>query len=230
MVQADDLFHEVGHGAFDTTNSSTFEQSSTIIVCDGSDVFKFTVYIYYLADETDLRPLADDYDRFLENEKLRDVVFVLGNEEILAHKQIISARSEVFAKMFDLDMAEKKDGRVEISDIEPNIFKLFLRFVYCGKLETKNTDDLLKVIVAADKYSVKSLVTICGHRLIDNLSIDNAVYILIIADLVKVDFLKSKCIELIVKNKNVVSETDEFKQMVKSGRADLLCELFLSEV
>lgn len=123
------------------------------------------------------------------------------NEEIRGHKQIISARNDIFAKMFTCDMVEKISGRVEITDIEAKIFKLVLRYIYSGKFESKDdADELLKVMVAADKYFVKNLVDTCARRLWTNLTVENVPEILEIADRVGVDFLKVECTKFMKKN------------------------------
>lgn len=170
--------------------------------------------------------IIEDYDKFLKNQEFCDIIFVVENEEIPAHKQILIARNEVFAKMFTSKMLEKETSRVEIIDIESKIFKLLLRFIYCGKIGSIEANELQKLILAADKYSVENLVNICGNRLFSKLSIENAVHTLMIADLVRINYLKKNCIDLILKYKDKVIETEGYKEMVKSGRIELLSELF----
>lgn len=180
----------------------------------GSDVTAVITICY--ADET----LNEDFEKFMKNGKLSDVIFVVKNEEIRAHKQIISARNDVIAKMFTSDMTEKKTGRVKISDVEPKIFKLVLRYIYSEKFESNDTDELLKVIVAADKYLMKNLVEICAHRLSDKLSVKNVVDVLKTAELVNEDFLKVECAKFMKKNKMKTAVASSSKAVAKSRRAD----------
>lgn len=189
-----------------------------------------TIHINYREPGEELTTLDDDLDKFFQNQDFCDVVFSVAGEEFPAHKQIISARNDVFAKMFRSEMVEKKHGKVEISDIEPHIFKLLLRFIYSERLYSQDTQELLKVMVAADKYSCKGLVNACGRRLIHNMDVDNAVHILIVADLVEELFLKKKCIDFIVENGDEVCATEAYKEMVRSGHAQLLSELFCRAV
>lgn len=69
-----------------------------------------------------------------------------------------SARSPVFAAMFEYEMEERKHNRVEITDVDHDVFKEMLRFVYTGRASNleKMADDLL---AAADKVNqcLKSL-------------------------------------------------------------------------
>ena len=63
---------------------------------------------------------------------------------------LFSARSPVFNAMFEHEMEEKKHGRVEITDVEPEVMNEILRFIYTGKAPNleKMADELL---AAADK-------------------------------------------------------------------------------
>lgn len=60
------------------------------------------------------------------------------------------ARSPVFAAMFEHEMEERKQNRVAISDVDHEVLKEMLRFIYTGKAPNleKMADDLL---AAADK-------------------------------------------------------------------------------
>ena len=62
----------------------------------------------------------------------------------------ILARSPVFAAMFEHEMEERKQNRVAITDVDHEVLKEMLRFIYTGKAPNleKMADDLL---AAADK-------------------------------------------------------------------------------
>lgn len=66
--------------------------------------------------------------------------------------EIIIARSPVFAAMFEHEMEERKQNRVAISDVDHDVLKEMLRFIYTGKAPNleKMADDLL---AAADKVN-----------------------------------------------------------------------------
>lgn len=125
-----------------------------------------------------------------------DVEFTIGSEKITANKGILSMHSSIFASMFESDMIEKRTSQVEIIDIEPKIFKLFLSYLYSGKLDCKITEDLLRLAVVADKYSLESLVSLCCYRL-----------------------------KFIIKYKGDVVKTKSYEKMVKL-HAHLLSEIF----
>lgn len=65
----------------------------------------------------------------------------------------ISARSPVFQAMFEHEMEERKHNRVDITDVDHEVLREMLRFIYTGKASNleKMADDLL---AAADKVSL----------------------------------------------------------------------------
>jgi len=96
--------------------------------------------------------LSDDLGRLFENQKFSDVILSVNGREFYAHKAILAARSPVFAAMFEHEMEEKKQNRVEITDMDHEVLGEMLKFIYTGKAINldKMADDLL---AAADKVS-----------------------------------------------------------------------------
>lgn len=123
-------------------------------------------------------------------------------------------------------MQEKKTGRVEIADIEPNVFKKLLHFINFGEIDSNDVDELLKLTVAADKYGLKDLVRSCSFRILLYLSAENVVDVLVTADLVKENTLKKECAKFFVKNKSKIVESDGYKNTLVGSRPDLLFEIF----
>lgn len=109
---------------------------------------------------------------------------------------IISARSPVFSAMFEHEMEERKQNRVDITDVDHEVLREMLRFIYTGKATNleKMADDLL---AAADKYALERLKVMCEEALCTSLAIENAADILILADLHSADQLKAQAIDFI---------------------------------
>lgn len=61
-----------------------------------------------------------------------DVTFVIENEEITAHKSILSCRCEQFKCMFSAQLLESQTNHITISDTKPNVFRGFtlIHFLY----------------------------------------------------------------------------------------------------
>lgn len=152
----------------------------------------------------------DRLESLLDNEKLSDVTFNVDGVALQAHKNILMCKSPVFAAMFEHEMKENTNNVVHIEGIEHAIFKEMLRFVYAGKVnEIENiADDLLAV---ADKYSLEELKGMCEETIADNLSSENVVECLKLADVCNAPNLKRQVLDFIVLNVNDLLDLPEFK-------------------
>jgi speckle-type POZ protein len=110
-----------------------------------------------------------------------DVIFKVGGSEFPAHKIVLAARSEVFKAMFQHATKEKSTNHVEIEDIEPEIFKELLRFIYTGCLTAETMEKMaVKMLVVADKYLLTELKAACRRHLIRFMSIENCLELLLL--------------------------------------------------
>ncbi|XP_060797722.1 speckle-type POZ protein-like B [Neoarius graeffei] len=140
--------------------------------------------------------LADDLGSLWEGSRFTDCSLFVGGQEFKAHKSILAARSPVFNAMFEHKMEESKKNRVDISDVEPDVFREMMVFVYTDKAPNleKMADHLL---AAADKYALERLKVMCEEALCNSLSVENVADILILADLHSAEQLKAQAIDFI---------------------------------
>ena len=83
-------------------------------------------------------------------------------------------KSDVFAAMFRLPLKESQEGRIAVRDINPNILKELLRFMYTGRIENDcSTEVMMALYKAADKYDVKDLLLFCENHLMNLMTVDN---------------------------------------------------------
>ena len=88
----------------------------------------------------------------LDSGMMSDVVFLVRGKELRAHKQTLAAKSPVFEAMFEDDFLEKKNGLVQIEDIDPDVFEVMLKFIYNpDQIEPKMQNMADQLLVAADK-------------------------------------------------------------------------------
>ncbi|XP_044762351.1 speckle-type POZ protein B isoform X2 [Coccinella septempunctata] len=168
--------------------------------------------------------LSDDLGLLFENQKFSDVTLSVSGREFQAHKAILAARSPVFQAMFEHEMEERKHNRVDILDVDHEVLREMLRFIYTGKASNleKMADDLL---AAADKYALERLKVMCEEALCTNLSVDNAAEILILADLHSADQLKAQAIDFINTHATDVMDTPGWKSMIQT-HPHLIAEAF----
>ncbi|KAA8585429.1 hypothetical protein FQN60_004123 [Etheostoma spectabile] len=161
--------------------------------------------------------LAEELGDLWENSRFTDcaLVHILTTPCYAGTHMVLHARSPVFSAMFEHEMEESKKNRVEINDVEPDVFKEMMCFIYTGKAPNldKMADDLL---AAADKYALERLKVMCEDGLCASLSVENAAEILILADLHSADQLKTQAVDFINYHAADVMETLSWKSMVIS--------------
>jgi kelch-like protein 2/3 len=118
----------------------------------------------------------------LEEEILCDIKIQTNDGVIFnAHKTILVARSPVCLKMLTIKMEEAATNTVKVEDFDSTTMRKLLRFIYCGEVKDlkENAKDL---IYAAEKYEVNQLKEICIEELAKNVTEENVVESLAIAD------------------------------------------------
>ncbi|KAH9364044.1 hypothetical protein HPB48_016382 [Haemaphysalis longicornis] len=169
------------------------------------------------------RRLSQDSGHLLSSRRFSDVVFSVEGEDIHAHKNILAARSPVFAAMFENDMKEKEQGRVEIPDCRFEVFREVVEFIYTG--DAPKLDQMAEqVLVAANKYDLTRLKAMCEVVLCKKLSVRRAAEILVYADMHNAQQLKAKAIDFIKVHASEVLETDGWKEM-EIEKAHLVAEV-----
>jgi len=170
--------------------------------------------------------LSDDLGSLFENSQFADVQLYCGGREFQCHKAILAARSQVFQAMFSHDMEEKKNCRVEVKDVEPDVMAELLRFIYTGKTAANLESMAADLLAAADKYALERLKVMCEEALCNGLTVENVCDVLKIADLHSAEQLKAQAIEFInTRHVTDVMETSGWKEMVKS-HPHLIAEAF----
>ncbi|KQJ96779.1 BTB/POZ and MATH domain-containing protein 1 [Brachypodium distachyon] len=124
----------------------------------------------------------------LVSEKGADVLFEVGGETFAAHRCMLAARSLVFsAELFGSMKEGDINDLVRIDDMEAQVFKALLCFVYTGSLpEMKEEDDeeamYHHLLVTADKYNMERLKLICEEKLCKYIDVGTVVNILALAE------------------------------------------------
>lgn len=140
--------------------------------------------------------LSDDFGHLLESPQLSDVILSVQGKEIRAHKVELAARCTVFAAMFQHEMKEEKEGRVEITFCDFEVLFQVMEYIYTGRA-TKLDQMAAQVLVAANKYDLVRLKAMCEDVLCSKLSVEKAAETLVLADTHNADQLKANALEFI---------------------------------
>ncbi|KAJ3692301.1 hypothetical protein LUZ60_012651 [Juncus effusus] len=188
--------------------SSHFLKRSTLEEQYGKNGFFFVHCAIFIEDEV-IRPpecscgMLEDLSKLLNDDEMTDIKFEVDGEIISAHRVILGARSPVFKAELFGSMSETKMECIKIRDMKSEVFKALLHFVYTySLLDDVDIDMIQHLLVAADRYALQGLITICEEILIENISLGNVWSFLICADRHNFNKLKYACLEFATERKN----------------------------
>lgn len=156
-----------------------------------------------------------DFDIIFSSEIYNDVSFIIDDQEFKAHKLILSARSPVFADMFRSEKMETSTNHIRILDVTPADFYQLLRFIYTNKVQVTD-ENCRSLLIAANKYLIPSLKSICEEFIIKTLTPGNCVEMLTLADLHNAEKLKNMATGFIRSRLYEVCIAEGLKSLKKS--------------
>ena len=172
-------------------------------------------------------PVAANIENFWKTHKFSDFDIVVCGKNLRVHKFILAAHSPVFLAMFDHDMKEQRLNKLEIKDIDYDVFEQMLCYIYTGKAK-KLKELAISLLSAADKYALEGLKYECEKILCSNITVENVLDILVLADLHNTCQLKLQAMSFIMKHLKFIKGTAAWDAMIKT-QSHLVIETLCSE-
>jgi speckle-type POZ protein len=182
---------------------------------------------FVLVPPTDLQL---HFSNLLDSMDGADVTFHVGGEEFLAHRIVLAARSSVFKAELLGTMKEKTGSPIEISDMETDVFKSLLRFIYTDSLlDGEAPGDVVMaghLLVAADRYNIERLKQICERKLCSHIDTNMVATSLALAEQHGCHALKEACLQFLASPSNLEGmKASEGYKHLKSSCPSVLKEL-----
>lgn len=155
----------------------------------------------------------DAFDRLRTDDDTKDITFIFESGTIKAHSLILAARSPVFKKMFETDMKEKSTNTIEIKDVSAEVFDSFLKFIYTDQHDAAIASDLLYL---GEKYGIEDLRARSANKLVEQLSVQNAIDTLIIFDRFRIVQLAREAAKFIAMNKSKMYQDEARAALTES--------------
>jgi speckle-type POZ protein len=169
--------------------------------------------------------LSSHLEELFDNMSLSDVNFNIDGREFSAHKSILFARSKYFAAMFKHPMKEQSTNQIKMKDIEPDVFQELLRFIYTGRVSTATMETMAaNLFIAADKYLLDELKKKCETYLLNHMSPDNCVVLLLTGDLQNPAMPLKEAAKFLRRFPHEVMATDGWNK-IKQENPVMLCEI-----
>ncbi|CAE7403584.1 BPM1 [Symbiodinium sp. CCMP2456] len=194
--------------------------------------------------------MAEDMRALLEEGNCSDVQFMVQEEVIQAHSQVLRARSEVFSKQLTAGLQESISKVIVIEDCDVITFKAFLQFLYTDRLpdaqapilastssesEKESCDPQLSqiqvLLAVSHKYQVKRLQLWCQAKLSDEINASKVCSILVQAHLLQAKQLEKACLSFIENHASQVLSLPAYVDLIKKWpQIGVKVSLFLAGV
>ena len=167
--------------------------------------------------------VLDGMKKLYEEMSFADVTVKCGDKEFRAHKAVLVSQSPVFSRMLDADMKEKREGVIEVTDIDPTVMSDLIAFLYTGNAPNLHTE-AKGLLHAATKYEIPRLMVLCENEIMINLHADNLLETVQLADTYEAPNLKKACFRRMRCTASEMVKTDAWKDFKESANIDLAHE------
>lgn len=151
--------------------------------------------------------LPEQLGNLWKSGELSDVTIEVNGELFQAHKMILGARSAVFKAQLFGSMVEAQLGCIRIEDMETEVFKCVLHYIYTDTLdgdpETISTNMAQHLLVASDRYGIEGLRKKCEGRLCKSVSLDSVLSCFVLAEQHNCSKLKNACLKFATEPTNL---------------------------
>lgn len=120
-------------------------------------------------------------------------------------------------------MRESIDKKIVIHDTSPVLFRLFLEYLYGGRLDSSGltTEQLADLMLLSDRYEMDPLKQICESNLKNCVNEESVLFLLSIADQFNAKSLRNAALEFISRNPEVV-ESEVFGELSEDLQAEVV--------
>ncbi|XP_031626561.1 BTB/POZ domain-containing protein 9-like [Contarinia nasturtii] len=171
-------------------------------------------------DET--HEILQRYTRLYMNDKHSDVIIVVDDNKIPAHKLILSASSSYFHALFSNGLVETSKNEIKLQ-VPLDAFKTILKYIYTGRISfvNLNVGQITDLFDLANMYQFDSLKGAISKYLNHTISIENCHSILHFSNLYSLESLRNDCLNFIDNNAIDFLNQETLKEIPQ----DMLCDL-----
>jgi len=173
----------------------------------GTEEVSIRYYSFQMSEtKIERNPLLVSHMEMLWKEKpFADITFIVEGEEIQAHRAIL-LKCRYFQDLFKSDMVEANSTKISVpGNISVENFKAILEYIYRDKIVL--TEPLaLELVVLSAMYFLEKMKVDCEDYLSKNLSVENFLSVLNVAEAADSKRLKKKVVSFLVGNIQKVKE------------------------
>ncbi|XP_023660034.1 kelch-like protein 30 [Paramormyrops kingsleyae] len=141
--------------------------------------------------------------------KFIDVTLSVGGREFPCHRSVLALCSLYFHSMFSGNFVESIAARVDLQDVDPDIFSILLNFAYTGKL-TINQENVEGLICTSSQLQFQTVRAVCSRYLQNQIDATNCLGILEFGEIHGCAEVVAKAWCFVLENFEAVVEEEEF--------------------
>ncbi|KAF4104511.1 kelch repeat and BTB domain-containing protein 3 isoform X1 [Onychostoma macrolepis] len=166
----------------------------------------------FLVSESHGQQVLGVLQGFRERGVLFDFSVRVQEETLPCHRCVLAACSDFFRAMFELDMRERDDGAVTLSNLSPQAVHTFLDFAYSGEIEIRE-DNVDMLFQLASFLQVGFLSRACSDFLVQMLDLCNCLQLLALAEGYGSSRLLHRATDFVTQNFHALSSAPDFLEM-----------------
>jgi len=160
--------------------------------------------------------LANQFYQLYKQDILTDYTLTCAGEQLKVHRAVLAARSEYWKALLTSGMVEAVKDSSEVLAVSLPTLRLFLEFVYTGKVAEKLEPRQMELLLeAADFYGVYSLKEQCEEGLIASLEPSNLMDRLVLGDTYSASNLRRVAKQMLVQNMDWLVQMPDWKKKLE---------------
>ncbi|XP_077975299.1 kelch-like protein 24a isoform X3 [Styela clava] len=148
-----------------------------------------------------------------ESKEHSDFAIMVGDKEIPAHRNVLSAGSDYFRAMLSHENVESRTGIVTMQQVQYSSVKTCIDYIYTGNILTHDEEDCEQLMHTASMMQIKGLCDKIAILLEEELSPESFYSTKMIANTLNCTGLVESCNKYALKNFQSIATEDEFKHL-----------------
>ena len=169
------------------------------------------------------RIVVSGFQKLWQGQIMCDTKLIAQGDVYHVHRSFLASCSDYFYLMFTEDFQESRQSEVELKGVTSRGLKALLEYAYTGHMVI-SSDNLQDVMEAAAHLQFNEVLRFCAKYLKDELTIDNCLHFLKMAELYDLMDCKQETKTFILQNFVPVAQNEDFKDL----SLDMLCD-FLAD-
>ncbi|XP_076041418.1 RCC1 and BTB domain-containing protein 1-like isoform X2 [Oratosquilla oratoria] len=145
----------------------------------------------------------------LDDEETADVVFLIDEKRIRAHRAILKIRCQYYRNMFQQHWKESNLEEVEVKDYTYPVFRAFLQYVYTDTVNV-SPEDAIGLLDLANAYCEEGLKKHCERIIRHGITTENAAMLYAVAIKYEAKELEKFCFRFALNHMTEVAQTEAF--------------------